>query len=662
MSSSQRTRARAGVAIATGVGIAVLVVLLFPWNLLRGPISDYLSRRLDRPVSIAGDLDVQLGWTPQIQVDDVSIGNLPWSADATMAHIQRMRLRVELLSLLGGTPVLRTVELVEPQLLLEKNTAGAANWLFGERGYIPSARVGTISVDRGTVRYRDPTLRADISVKLQSTPVAGDTHGSLGFSGDGTLRGEPFRIDGQGLGLSSLRKVDDPYQLNLHARAGGTELRFAGSVVPSELERLRGELQLQGKDLSQLNPFVPLPIPWTPPYKLSGQLAHGEDHWWYRKLEGTVGDSDVAGDTEFDLSGTRPLVTADLSSRRFDYKDLGGVLGLPPGESTSGIKSTEQQQVSARRAASPRVLPDKPFDLGRLRAVDADIRFRGTSVTWTDAPIDNLSTHLVLKDGILRFEPIDFGIGGGHVVAKLSFDANDKIARSEGDIELRNVELKRIFPRLAPPKGSAGRFGGHASYKTQGNTLAAMFASANGQGSMIMHGGQASTLTLVMSNLDLARAAMLLLQGDQTSEIRCAVASFGVANGQLVPQLMVIDTSEVTIDVDGGIDFRDEKYDLRLKARSKKPSLIALRGPIVVGGTFKTPVVHPQTGQVTARLGTSAGLAALAPPLALLALVDFGGAPDIDCRALFANAKSLPDTPDAKAAKPVRSSVASSAR
>src|SRR5450432_3997146 len=121
MRSLERTRLRAGVAIATGVGVAVLVILFFPWNLLRGPISDHLSRSLDRPVSIAGDLTVQFGWTPQIQADDVSIGNLHWSTDATMAHVQRVRVRVEVLSLFGDTPVLRTVELVEPQLLLEKN-------------------------------------------------------------------------------------------------------------------------------------------------------------------------------------------------------------------------------------------------------------------------------------------------------------------------------------------------------------------------------------------------------------------------------------------------------------------------------------------------------------------------------------------------------------
>ena len=657
MKPDKRTALRTVIVLAT-MGVAVIaVVLFFPWNLLRGPIASYFGHQLDRPVAIAGDLNVKLGWTPRIQVDDVSIGNASWATDPQMAHVRRMDLRVELLSLFTGVPVVPAIELIEPQLLLEKNSDGVPNWLFGDSAYALPVHLGTIDVDRGTVRYRDPALRADVTVKLQSTPAAADTPPSLRFSGEGSFRGESFRIDGQGLGLSALRKVDDPYQLILHARAGATDVRFAGGVVPSEVERLKGELQLQGKDLSQLYPVVPLPIPWTPPYKLSGRLTHKEKVWSYREVKGTVGDSDLAGNFDVDLSQTRPSLTADLSSRRLDYKDLGGFIGLPPGESTSGVKTGEQQKAIVRRAVSARVFSDEPFKLDRFRIADADIKFRGTSVTWIDAPIDNLSTHIVLKDGVLRFEPLDFGIGGGHVVAKVSLDANGQIARSQADIEVRNVELKRIFPKLASPQGTSGRFGGRATFKTQGNTIAAMFAAGNGEGAMIMRGGEASTLTLVMTNLDLARAAALLLQGDKTSEIRCAVASFGVANGQMVPDLMIIDTTAVTINGAGGIDFREEKYDLHLKAQSKKPSLLALRGPIVVGGTFKTPAIHPEMVPVTARLGAAAGLASIMPPLALLALVDFGGAPDVDCRALIADAK----LPQAARADKAASTLPSSA-
>ena len=155
-----------------------------------------------------------------------------------------------------------------------------------------------------------------------------------------------------------------------------------------------------------------------------------------------------------------------------------------------------------------------------------------------------------------------------------------------------------------------------------------------------MRGGEASTLQLVLTNLDLANAAALLMRGrDEKAEIRCAVTALHATQGVMRPELMVIDTSEELITGEGAIDFREEKYDLRLKADSKRPSLIALRGPVVIGGTFKTPAIHPAVGPVAARVGAAIGLGVLSPPLALLALVDPGDAPNADCRALYQEAR-----------------------
>src|ERR1700693_2416604 len=126
MNPAKRTAFRAATVLAT-IGVFIIaVVLFFPWNLLRGPIASYFGHQLGRPVAIAGDLNVKLGWTPRIQVDDVSIGNAPWSKDPQMVHVQRMNLRVELLSLFAGAPVVPAIQMVEPQILLEKDRDGAA--------------------------------------------------------------------------------------------------------------------------------------------------------------------------------------------------------------------------------------------------------------------------------------------------------------------------------------------------------------------------------------------------------------------------------------------------------------------------------------------------------------------------------------------------------
>ena len=97
----------------------------------------------------------------------------------------------------------------------------------------------------------------------------------------------------------------------------------------------------------------------------------------------------------------------------------------------------------------------------------------------------------------------------------------------------------------------------------------------------------------------------------------------------MTARTLVMDTEAEKILGEGTVNFETERYDLRFHAKSKRASLLALRGPIVVDGTFKSPQVHPAAGPIAARVGSSVALGVLATPLAaLLPLIDFGGATD----------------------------------
>ncbi len=624
-------------AIAAAI-VAVLVVVFFPWNVLRGPVASYFSQRLHREVTINGDLRVHLGLPVRIDVDDVTIANAPWSDLQPMAHAARMELSFSLPSLLHVTP--DAVQLVEPRLVLEKNAAGEANWHFGNREGSAPLRFGELTVQNGSLRYRDPTLRGDITAAVQTMRPAPNAPQELRFDGQGTLRGERFTIKGRGHGPSALRQVDDPYDLAFDLKAGATGIAFDGTIVPAQPQNLRGALHLSGPDLSQLYPIVPSPLPWTPRYKLAGDLTHENARWTFEHIKGTVGQSDLAGSFSVDTSGARAATTADLSSRKLDYKDLGGFIGLPPGEPGQKANTPEKREEVQKRAATTHVLPDKPFDLAKLRQHDVDLRFRGTSVKWGRFPLDNLVMHLVIRNGVLRLDPLDFGVADGHVVNHITVDLTKRQPSAKAQVEIRRVELKRLFPQLASPSGSAGRFGGRAQFTTAGNSVAELLGAMDGEAAVAMRGGEMSTLKLVLTNLDLARAAALLIGGrNEKANLHCAVAAMHAKNGELVPDLMVVDSEDELIHGEGSIDFRNEKYDLKLKADSKKPSLVALRGPIMITGTFGAPVVRPAIGQVVARIGAAVGLGIVAPPLALLPLIDLGNAPDADCRALYQDAQ-----------------------
>ena len=152
---------RYALVAAAVIAALALVLALFPWHVLRGPLASYASHRMHRDVTI-GNLDVALGRITRLQLDDLSIGNVPGSADPRMAQASRLVLFFSLGSLLKGEP--DYMQLVEPDVLLERNAEGAANWHFDDGGISLWPEVTAIDVDRGTVRYRDPALRADLSM------------------------------------------------------------------------------------------------------------------------------------------------------------------------------------------------------------------------------------------------------------------------------------------------------------------------------------------------------------------------------------------------------------------------------------------------------------------------------------------------------------------
>ena len=131
-------------------------------------------------------------------------------------------------------------------------------------------------------------------------------------------------------------------------------------------------------------------------------------------------------------------------------------------------------------------------------------------------------------------------------------------------------------------------------------------------------------MVLFLTNLDLAHAAAQLFHKNQKEEIHCALADLSMLNGNMSVQTLFIDTPIVSINGYGDINFNREEYNLQMKSSSKKPSLVELRGPILIGGSFISPVVRPALGQPILRSSSAIILGTIFPPLALLPLIEVG--------------------------------------
>jgi uncharacterized protein involved in outer membrane biogenesis len=620
-------------------GLATLVLLIgagvyfVEWNWLRVPIAKRVERATGRSFAINGNLDVRLSFVPRITAEGLVIGNAPWAREPNMAEIGRVDFTVDALALWRGRVVLPEVNLSEARILLEKKTDGAANWDFDtekkdEKRALPS--IGALTLDRAYFGYRDPAIKTDIGTEVSTIPADQKNAGMWKVTGRGRIRGMQATIDGVVGSVLALASAENPYPVNVRAVIGTTKARVNGALIdPLHLKGGNLNFELEGADLAQLFPLLGVPLPPTPHYKLSGHLNHSGNVWTFRKFAGRVGSSDLAGDFALDLGQKPQLITANLISRNLDMKDLGGFVGADRGEAKS----------SPKPPSPDRVLPQEPFSLEKLRVANADVKFRGEHVFTAKLPMEKITATLKLRGGVLALEPLNFGVAGGNIVSQIKMDARQPVIKTQADISVRQVRLEKLFPAFKLSQANAGVITGRAKIDTAGNSVAKMLAEADGDAALMMEGGSVSELLVRLMNLDVANAIPVFLTGDKRLPVRCMVTHLKGVDGDFKVQTLVLDTGKAVVTGSGGVNFVNESLDLKLVSKSKGFSLVALRGPINITGTFKDPKAGPDLKNAAGRgvaavaLGwATGGLGALIP------LIDLGGAKDSDCGALIQEA------------------------
>jgi uncharacterized protein involved in outer membrane biogenesis len=97
----------------------------------------------------------------------------------------------------------------------------------------------------------------------------------------------------------------------------------------------------------------------------------------------------------------------------------------------------------------------------------------------------------------------------------------------------------------------------------------------------------------------------------------------------------VFDTEDVRIDGTGAVDLAAEQFELELRPQPKKPSVLSLRAPIHVNGSFRAARVAVSAGALL-RGGAAVALAAVNPLAALLPLIETGQGEDSNCAEVLA--------------------------
>ncbi len=621
--------------------VAALVALwiLFDWNWFKGPLERQVSARTQREFRIDGDLDVDLGRITTISAERLHLGNAPWSKEPVMAAAQRAELDVALWPLIFRRQFrIPEIRLAQPRLHLETGPEGKGNWVFGPQGGGKPPQFNRIWVDDGKFRFLDARGGTDIRLDVASLPTRTASESpSIALKGGGRWAKNAFTLSGTAQSPLDLQDDVGPYRVDLRASAGATHAHARGTLIdPLRLRDFDLRMALSGKNLEDLYPLLGIALPPTPPYRFDGRFRRDENTWRYEGFNGVVGDSDLGGTAAVTVGGERPRLQAELVSKKLDFDDLAGFVGAAPQAGDGESTNPELRAQAARNAADGRVLPNTPYDLAKLRAMDADVRLRAQSILAPGWPLDDMDAHLKLDAGLLRLEPLNFGVAGGNIRSTIRMDARREAIDTRVQAAVRGLNLNQLFPDAGITRDAVGRIGGDLAFSGQGNSIAGILGTASGDIAVGMGRGQISNLLMELAGLDIAEALKFLVTRDKTIPIRCAFGDFKVTDGLMEARSLAFDSTDTIIVGEGSINLKDESMDLLLRPRPKDRSILTLRSPLVIGGTFDNPSFRPDFARLGLRGAVALALGSITPPAALLATFETGPGEDSNCGGSYA--------------------------
>jgi AsmA family protein len=299
----------------------------------------------------------------------------------------------------------------------------------------------------GRARVSLARLHADFEIAVSSGDETGQKQRTIRAEARGTYADQLVIATFLATGFPSLRDPTGDWPVELHLTNGPTRASLKGTLQASPKPRAASlDLQLAGPDLALLRPLTGVPLPPTPPYDLSGKLDYTEGRFHFTGVAGRVGRSDVGGTLTVTRGSDRPELTAELRSRSVNLRDIAGLLGGEPGPPGTPGQTPQQQkraaQVHEQAKASPRLLPDKPLNLPKLRGVDAHLVYHVEQIQGRSMPLDDLTLRMDVVDGTVALRPLSFGVGAGRIVSNvLLTPAADEAVQTQVEVRFERLTL-----------------------------------------------------------------------------------------------------------------------------------------------------------------------------------------------------------------------------
>ena len=399
------------------------------------------------------------------------------------------------------------------------------------------------------------------------------------------------------------------------------------------------KLKLVSRDISKTAGTAGIHLPFKTDARLTGHLSGSLDEALkFSKLRLHTGRNAVQGFVLAKLKGSKPYFNATVTSERLD---------LRPAKKKKA--ATRSKSASAKR----RIFSSKPFPMGWMQGVNADVGIRVKRCLFARSALQNLKLNLALKNGRLTVKPITATVGSGKLKASAALREIKRKWVLRADLDVRRLNAGRMLKELDISDAVEGKFDINAAFSGRGRSLAQLMAGVNGHVRLIMGKGRLNNRLLGVLGGDLRAGIFQLLhpggESRELTEINCLVARFDAVNGMANSRVLVLDTGALRAMGKGRVNLKTEALDISIEPIPQKGvgadgvgklslSLGSLAKPFKLGGTLANPELAVDAKRAAITLGKAFGGFALFGPFGLAALLVDG---NLGKKDLCATAKAI---------------------
>jgi uncharacterized protein involved in outer membrane biogenesis len=469
-----------------------------------------------------------------------------------------------------------------------RNLESATRNVRNDNDFLVAARRVSGSMPRPadlTVVATDVQANLETTLPLRLTGTArlkrvelGRQQGDLPvtFTAEGSIGDKALSIEGAGENLLD----GDPMERDrLQARVA---LEDAVAVLQGTMSR---------DDMKHLDLLVTFDKPGKdgePPLEAEFNVSDPGTHWRFSNIRSSLGKSELTGYVEI----------ANRGNRRF----FGGTLDV-----TNVHYPEEEEEPEPEGQSLSDVLPEGDLYSNLLdltEKLDADVRFRAVNSTFLGIMFKELSLRALLEGGKLATAIDKATISDAALAASFSITPDEGETVLELEASLRDAPLSALIAELDALNGVTGQFDGSLKLRATGRKTPSVLDSTTGRLVLFLEDGAMPDKLATQIAGDVFTAMFADFDEDDTIPIHCAIVDFAVENGVARSQQMVLDTDAFNLYGRGEIRLGEQRLDIELEPRAKDFTLVSMRLPLRIHGSFDDISFNPDVSEGVASLLT----------------------------------------------------------